>query len=60
MKKEKTKVITISETDELISFSNKGFNKFELLGLLRLFEQQTSIAILQGTYDKDETEKPQP
>lgn len=51
MSKKQIKKITIemkeNKDGQEMSFTTTGFTSFEVLGILRLYEQQTSIEILQ-------------
>ena len=42
------KVITITEVNGVATMDTIGFNSFEILGLLRLYEQSQSLSILKG------------
>lgn len=49
----KTKIVTIEVTEDdgkpTIQFTADGFTNFELLGLLRFYEQKVSMGILENT-----------
>ncbi len=46
--KKTVKLFTISEnSDGLITVKNKGFTDIELIGLLRFYETQTQILIME-------------
>ena len=45
-KKTQKKIIRIEQKGDKIHFTSEGFTNYELLGLLRLYEQQISINLL--------------
>jgi hypothetical protein len=61
MSKKQVKKITIemkeNKDGQEMSFTTTGFTSFEVLGILRLYEQQTSIEILQRMGNVNNTEK---